>query len=60
MHQLGPRRVLLLQLLPTIAGHLLMTFATSYPMLLIGRCLEGFFTGISFSAGQVREATLSC
>ena len=60
MHQLGPRRVLLLQVLPTIAGLLLMTFATGYPMLLTGRCLVGFLTGISLSAGQVREATPCC
>ena len=54
VHHLGPRRVLLLQALPTIAGWLMMTLATSYPLLLTGRFLVGFFTGMSLGAGQVR------
>ena len=53
VHHLGPRRVLLLQALPTIAGWLLMALANGFPMLLIGRCLVGACTGLSMSAGQV-------
>ena len=54
IHHLGPRRVLLLQLLPTIAGWLLQALANGFPMLFIGRCLVGVSMGLSMSAGQVR------
>ena len=58
VHRLGPRRVLLLQALPTIAGWLLQTFATGYPLLLTGWCLVGVCTGVSVSAGQVSNCAV--
>ncbi|XP_043190101.1 facilitated trehalose transporter Tret1-like [Amphibalanus amphitrite] len=59
VHHLGPRRVLLLQALPTIAGWLMQALANGFPVLFIGRCLVGACTGLSMSAGQVYRAEMS-
>ncbi|XP_037087176.1 facilitated trehalose transporter Tret1-2 homolog [Pollicipes pollicipes] len=53
VHHLGPRRVLLLQALPCIAGWLLMALAYNFPMLIVARCLIGSSCGLALSAGQV-------
>ncbi|XP_043190113.1 facilitated trehalose transporter Tret1-like [Amphibalanus amphitrite] len=59
VHHLGPRRVLLLQALPTIAGWLMQALANGFPMLLIGRCLVGACTGLSLGAGQVYRGEMA-
>lgn len=53
MDRLGRKVTIQFSLIPLILGWILITFALSYPLLLMGRLLAGLSAGLSAAAGQV-------